>query len=59
VFDQVKSITEVEAGQIPLPSSKGQVTMQMLQGDPDQAPVVLWIVMEPGAEIARLYTALP
>ena len=57
MFDQVKSITEVGAGQAPLPGTKGQVTVQMPQGDPNQGPVVLRIVMESGAEIARHYHA--
>lgn len=55
MFDQVKRVTETEAGQAPFPGTKGQVTAQMLQGDPNQGPVVLRLVLEPGAEIARHY----
>jgi quercetin dioxygenase-like cupin family protein len=55
MFDQVHSITEVEAGPAPLPGTKGQVTMQVLNGDLSQGPVLLRLVMEPGAEIARHY----
>jgi quercetin dioxygenase-like cupin family protein len=55
MFDQIRKVTEVEAGQVPLPGTKGQVTMQMLNGDSSQGPVVLRLVMEPGAEIARHY----
>jgi len=35
MFDQVKRVTETEASQAPLPGTKGQVTMQLLQGDPN------------------------
>ena len=55
MFDQVRNVIEVEAGQAPLPGTKGQVTMQVLNADPSQGPVLLRIVMEPGAEIARHY----
>lgn len=55
MFDQVNSITEVQAGQAPLPGTKGQVTMQVLNPDPSQGPVMLRMSMEPGAEIARHY----
>lgn len=35
MFDQVKCVTEPETSQAPLPGTRGQVTMQMLQGDPN------------------------
>jgi len=34
VFDQICNVSEVEAGQAPLPGTKGQVTMQVLNADP-------------------------
>src|SRR5215470_14502295 len=57
MFDQIRNIIEVESGQAPLPGTKGQVTMQVLNADPSQGPVLLRLVMEPGAEIARHYHA--
>jgi hypothetical protein len=41
MFDQVHSVTEVEAVPAPLPGTKGQVTMQVLNGDLSQGPVLL------------------
>ncbi|HEX6800758.1 MAG TPA: cupin domain-containing protein [Ktedonobacterales bacterium] len=55
MYDQVRNVTEVDAGQAPFPGTKGQVTMQLVNGDPSQGPAVLRLVMEPGAEIARHY----
>lgn len=55
MYDQIHSVSEVESGQAPLPGTKGQVTMQILNADPNQGPIVLRLVMEPGAEIARHY----
>ncbi|HVH30587.1 MAG TPA: cupin domain-containing protein [bacterium] len=57
MFDQIRNIIEVESGQAPLPGTKGQVTMQVLNADPSQGPVLLRLVMEPGAQIARHYHA--
>ena len=53
MYDQVHSVTEVKSGQAPFPGTKGQVTMQVLNADSSQGPVMLRLVMEPGAEIAR------
>lgn len=55
MYDQVHSVIEVPSAQAPFPSTKGQVTMQVLNADPKQGPVILRLVMEPGAEIARHY----
>ncbi len=55
MYDEIHSVSEVESGQAPFPSTKGQVTMQVLNADPKQGPVILRLVMEPGAEIARHY----
>lgn len=57
MYDQVHSVTKVESGQAPFPGTKGQVTMQVLNADPSQGPIMLRLVMEPGAEIARHYHA--
>jgi hypothetical protein len=55
MYDQMHSVTEVPSAQAPFPGTKGQVTMQVLNADPKQGPVILRLVMEPGAEIARHY----
>lgn len=55
MYDQVHNVIEIASGQAPLPGTKGQVTMQILNDDPNLGPVILRLVMEPGAEIARHY----
>jgi len=55
MYDQIRNVIEVEAGQAPFPDTKGQVTIQVLNADPSQGHVLVRMVMEPGAEIARHY----
>jgi quercetin dioxygenase-like cupin family protein len=55
MYNQIRNVIEVDAGQAPFPNTKGQVTIQVLNADTSLGPALVRMVMEPGAEIARHY----